>query len=118
MQATAKSGVLIDSNLGYIGFGYDSSRSSYEYRIYHCESDSVRFDKQPPTAIDGVDTWTLIKTEEAFIIGCNGMELLELKFGDADAGCTTNWAGALVGDISFNRDWDKGSLFYRPVCKY
>eukprot|EP00116_Pleurobrachia_bachei_P018011 sb/3478273/ len=66
----------------------------------------VNFDEQPPAATDGIDTWKLIKTEEAFIMGCNGVELLELRF--AYAGCATNWAGDAVTEFSFNPDHDTG----------
>eukprot|EP00116_Pleurobrachia_bachei_P008573 sb/3468835/ len=111
VQATAKSVVFIDINIGYIGFGYDES--SYHYKIKYCEPEWVKFDKQPPSTTDGIDTWKLIKTKEAFIIWCNEMELLELRF--ADAGCAMSWADVAVTDFTFHDEFDQGSILYRPV---
>ena len=85
--------------------------SPMKYNIYYC-ADWTSLPVQPPDEVN--KTWTIQKTATAFSIECNGVEVLNYKFGDSSkTNCITRWGGDVVDKIMFNASFDTASDSYR-----
>ena len=66
---------------------------------------------EPPAEVD--KTWTFTKTDTAFIITCNGVEVLNYLFADSsDSDCVPTLGGNVVESINIYK-FDKASDFYK-----
>ena len=94
------------------GYVWVEFNSPMKYLISHCTRESgVDLPVQPP--VDN-NIWTITKTEAAIIITCNGDMVLNYLFANSsNSDCVTKWSGDVVEQISFNKEWDKASDFYR-----
>eukprot|EP00116_Pleurobrachia_bachei_P007295 sb/3467557/ len=82
---------------------------AFVYQIYYCTGSQLT--DLPPVEVD--KTWTLSKTETAWIITCNGVEVLNYLFADSsESNCAAKWGGDVVEEIMFTRH-DTASDFYR-----
>ena len=72
---------LYDSN--YIGRVFVKFHSPIQYHIDHCQS-WIDLPTQPPDDVNKI--WTFTKTDTAFIISCNGVEVLSYVFSDSSWG--------------------------------
>ena len=86
-------------------------QSSIRYWINYC-NDYDTLVLQLPVEADKI--WTIIKTETALIITCNGVEVVNYLFADSsDERCVTRWGGDVV-EIQFQgSDSDTASEYYR-----
>ena len=69
---------------------------------------------QPPVKVEKI--WTITKTETAWIITCNNVELVNLLFTESsDVRCASTWDGNIVKGITFSMNGaaDTASDFYR-----
>eukprot|EP00116_Pleurobrachia_bachei_P003169 sb/3463431/ len=91
---------------------------AFVYQIYYCTGSQLTdLPVQPPVKVD--KTWTFIKKETAFIVKCNGVEVLNYLFADSsDNNCVAVWGGDIVEGITFHHTGDTASDFYRaaPEC--
>ena len=100
--------ILIVTDVGIIGVKFDDS---IEYAINSCTSNWRDLPVQPPVEVDKI--WTINKTETAFIITCNGVEVLNYLFADSSkTSCATTWGGDVVENIEF-KSTETASDFYR-----
>ena len=84
--------------------------SPMKYRVNHCVTSYTVLPTQPPDDVDKI--WTFTKTSTAFIISCNGVELLNYVFSDSSRSkCVPTWSRD-VEKIDFHRN-DSASDFYR-----
>ena len=84
--------------------------STIQYHIGQCSSWTLM---QVPIPVEVDKIWTVTKTETAFIITCNNVEVLNYLFTDSSkATCVSKWAGDVVEEIMFHSD-DTASDFYR-----
>ena len=85
--------------------------SPMQYFIGYCSSGFADLPVQPPVEVEKI--WTITKTETAFIITCNEVEVVNYLFTDSsDSRCVKNWGGGVVEKIRFTDD-DTASDFYR-----
>ena len=85
--------------------------STMRYTISHCTSGTKDLPVQPPGEVDKI--WIITKTENAIIITCNDLEVLNLVFADSSgSSCATKWGGDVVKEIRFRTE-DTASDFYR-----
>ena len=71
------------------------------YQIIPCSSLTLTdLPVQPPKEVGKV--WAITKTENALLISCNGVEVLNYLFADSsDSKCVTSWGGDVVDQIKF-----------------
>eukprot|EP00116_Pleurobrachia_bachei_P007423 sb/3467685/ len=89
--------------------------SPYQYKIGYCNFETD-LPVQPPEEVEKI--WTFVKTDTAFIISCNDVEVLNYLFAIADSpinNCVNRWSGDIVGMIQIDDDTDTASDFYRAV---
>eukprot|EP00116_Pleurobrachia_bachei_P009654 sb/3469916/ len=88
--------------------------SPIQYKIGFCTNSTfIDLPVQPPVEVNKI--WTITKTETAFIITCNNVEVLNYLFADSsDGDCVVKWGGDVVEYFEFD-DGDKASAFYRAV---
>ena len=85
--------------------------SPIKYKIGYCTGTYMELPVQPPVEVDKI--WTIIKTETAFIITCNDIEVLNYLFADSSQyDCVTKWGGDVAEKIRFGST-DTASDFYR-----
>ena len=103
--------VMYDKDGSYIGAVGVKFSSTVQYGISSCTSSWPDLPVQPPVEVDKI--WTITKTETAFIITCNDVEVLNYLFADSSrSDCVTKWGGDVVEEIWF-RSSDDASDFYR-----
>ena len=84
--------------------------SPMQYWIQFC-TNAIDLPVQPPVEVDKI--WTIIKTETAIIVTCNGVEVLNYLFADSSySDCVPKWGGDVVERIIFQIH-DSASNFYR-----
>nr|AFK75452.1 putative secretory peptide-42 [Pleurobrachia bachei] len=67
---------------------------------------------QPPDEVDKI--WTFTKTGSAFVITCNGVEVLNYEFATSGfSNCAPKWGGDTTDHIVFYKSWSTASDFYR-----
>ena len=97
-----------NSAIGGVIVGFSST---VQYYIGYC-TDPTDLPVQPPVEVDKI--WTINKTETAFIITCNNVEVLNYLLADSSNGnCVTQWGGDVVEEIKFSIYFDTASDFYR-----
>ena len=99
-----------DSNLkGGAGVRFTSPML---YGIGGCTPDWAELPVQPTIEVDMI--WTYTKTDTAFIITCNGVEVLNYLFADSpiSTDCVSRWVGDVVEEIMFPST-DTASDFYK-----
>ena len=75
--------------------------SKIVFVIQDCTRGWETFPTQPGDEVDKI--WTVQKTSTAFIIGCNGVEVLNYKFSDGfKSTCAARWEGKMVKKIMFD----------------
>ena len=86
--------------------------SPVQYGIGYCANGWRDLPVQPTVEVDMI--WTYAKTDTAFIITCNGVEVLNYLFADSpiSTDCVSRWGGDVVEEIEFH-DTDTASDFYR-----
>ena len=96
----------------YIGLVQVKFSSTVQYEIGYCANDWTDLPVQPPVEVEKI--WKITKTETAFIITCNNVEVLNYLFAGISAGgkCVPRWGGDVVGRIWF-RVTDTASDCYR-----
>ena len=105
--------VEMRENSSAIGYVWVKFSSPMQYYINPCTSSTTDLPVQPPVVVDN-NIWTITKTEAAIIITCNGDMVLNYLFANSsNSDCVTKWSGDVVEQISFNKEWDKASDFYR-----
>ena len=83
-----------------------------QYYIPWCTSYFTDLPVQPPVEVDKI--WTFAKTKSAFIITCNGVEVLNYLFADSVRNyCVSQWGSDIVEEIEFSSDHDTASDFYK-----
>ena len=86
----------------YIGFILVKFSNPSRYYKHKCKV-WTDLPVQPPSELEKV--WTFTKTEDSFIIHCNNVKVLNLKFSDSSLGqCVTTWEGTQVGKILFYKN--------------
>ena len=102
---------MYDKDSSYIGFVAVKFSSPMQYFIGgNCITEWTDLSVQPPVEVNKI--WTIAKTETAWIITCNGVEVLNFRFADSSAGtCVSNWGGDVVEEIKFHNN-DKASDSY------
>ena len=94
--------------IGYVGMEFSSSM---RYYIGSCMTIFTDLPVQPPVEVDKI--WTITKTETAFIITCNNMEVLNYLFADSSrSDCVSKYVGDVVEEIRFYSG-DTASDFYK-----
>ena len=84
--------------------------SSMQYWINVCGA-VKHLPVKPPVEVDKI--WTVIKTDTAIIITCNGVEVLNYLFADSsNSDCITKLGNDVVEKIAFHSD-DTASEFYK-----
>ena len=84
--------------------------SPMQYGISYCTTGWSDLPVQPPVEVYKI--WTITKTETAFIISCNAVEVLNLMFADSSGSdCVQSWGSDVVEEIRFRND-DTASDFY------
>ena len=102
---------MYDKASNHIGDVAVKFSSPMRYWIGHCGS-STDLPVQPPAEL--FKSWTIAKTETAFIIKCNNVEVLNYLFTDSTlSDCVPTWGGDVVEGIGFNSEYDKASDFYK-----
>ena len=114
-DSTLESGERIDVQMytdgSYIGNVEVYFSSTMQYWIQYCTSGRTNLPVQPPVEVDKI--WTITKTDTAWIITCNGVEVLNYLFADSSySDCVPKWGGDVVERIIFQSS-DKSSNFYR-----
>ena len=103
--------VMLDKNGTLIGSVQVKFSSPMKYLIGNCMSGWEALPVQPPVEVDKV--WTITKTEIAWKITCNNVEVLNYLFAASkDSDCVPQWGGDVVEQIKFNNA-DSASDFYR-----
>ena len=103
---------IYDKDSSYISYMVVTFSSPMQYFIFACTPGNAHIDLpvQPPVEVDKI--WTIIKTETAIIVSCNGVEVLNYLFADSsDDRCVPRWGGG-VEQIRFI-DSDSASDYYR-----
>ena len=86
-----------------------------QYHMDFCVTSYTDLPVQPPTGVEKI--WTITKTEAAFIITCNEVEVVNFLFADSsNSNCVPNLGGNTVEQIEFRSD-DTASDFYRAAGK-
>ena len=100
---------MYDKDGNQISYVVVKFSSTIQYNIGSCSS-SLDLPVQPPLEVDKI--WTIAKTETAWIITCNGLEVLKYLFADStDSSCVPTWGGDVVEQIEFHGS-DTASDFY------
>ena len=83
-----------------------------EYYVGSCMTYNTYFPTQPPDDVDKI--WKFTKTSTAFIMSCNGVEVLNYVFSESSYGdCVQYWSRD-VEKIKFHANSDTASDYYRP----
>nr|AFK75462.1 putative secretory peptide-52 [Pleurobrachia bachei] len=103
---------MYDKNSTYISSVGVNFSSPMKYLIQYCTNSYTDLPVQPPVEVDKI--WTFTKTETAFIITCNDVEVVNYLFADSsNSGCFPKWGGSDVEQIQVDTNWGKASDFYR-----
>ena len=103
--------LMFDKDSSFIGgVGVKFTSPNLQYFIGQCSS-WANVPVQPPVEVDKI--LTITKTETAFIITCNDVEVLNYLLADSsESNCDTKWGGDVVQQIQFS-SWDRASDLYR-----
>ena len=100
---------MCDKDNNWIGNVDVTFSSTVQYIIAYC-THTLALPVQPPDEVNKI--WTITKTETAFIITCNDVEVLNFLFTDSsDDRCVPRWGGG-VEQIRFI-DSDSASDYHR-----
>ena len=100
-----------EGNYELIGYVAVKFSSTMQYSVSSCFSGYKDLPVQPPVEVEKI--WTITKTETAFIITCNEVEVLNYLFADSSNNhCVSKWGGNVVERLFFSGG-DKASDFYR-----
>ena len=81
----------------------------FKYWMGYCQPSWTPLSTQPPDDVD--KTWTFTKTSTAFIISCNGVEVLNYVFSDSsESNCASKWSQDIVY-VKF-ASYDEASDYY------
>nr|AFK75453.1 putative secretory peptide-43 [Pleurobrachia bachei] len=102
---------MYDNNGTWLGAVVVKFFPTMLYVIGYCTGEWQNLPVQPPVEVDKI--WTIAKTDTAFIVMCNGVEVLNYLFANSsNSDCVPNWGGDVVEEIQF-RIHDTASDFYR-----
>ena len=107
--------VMLDKDSSHISGVQLKFSSPMQYHIYFCVTTWTDLPVNPPMEVEKI--WTITKTEAAFIITCNEVEVVNFLFADSsNSNCVPNLGGNTVEQIEFRSD-DTASDFYRAAGK-
>nr|AFK75411.1 putative secretory peptide-1 [Pleurobrachia bachei] len=108
---------IYDKDMSYVCEVVVYFSTIMRYKLVPCTGDINTWTDlpvQPPVEVEKI--WTFTKTETAFTITCNGVEVLTYQFADSPHGdCVTKLGGDVVEQIQF-LNWDTASDYYWTVC--
>ena len=109
--------LLYEAGTKIIAGFYVKFSQTMQYSIRYCSSIAwTDLPTQPPDDVDKI--WTFTKTSTAFIISCNGVEVLNYVFSDSsNSDCVPNWSRD-VEKIGFYT-WNEFAPYYYigPISK-
>ena len=104
--------VKIFNKNGFIFSAGVTFTSPMQYRLDYCSDYNAELPVQPPVEVEKI--WTFTKTDTAFIITCNNVEMLNYLFADSSNDhCVPKLGGDVVEEIRLYKSHGTASYFYR-----